>query len=489
MSRNGGGFDDLFGGAGYDDDRDDRRVGGRAERHRTAATSGPGRRRQDRAGYADPGYDEAAYGEAGYGASSHASDDPDSDGYDPAPAGYDPVYADDAGYDGDSAYADDGGYGGGGYGDDGGAGRRGGRGHPEASGGRRPARALPKLIGVLVVVAALLGAGIFGIGKVIGRVGGEPAADYSGIGEGIVVVQIPAGATSSDIGTALAKADVVASGRAFVNVATRDSRALSIQPGTYRLRSKMSAASALDALLDDASSALFRYTISPGDTVRRVLQALSARTGTPLAELEALVRDPSSLGLPDYAGGKLEGYLFPSTYDVAPDTDPVDVLKEAVARFSAYADEHDIAGRARALGREPGAIVIVASIIEKEVANESEGPKVARVIYNRLADDSGRFRRLDMDSTTRYAANEHEGPLTREQLDNDDPYNTRAVPGLPPGAIASPSPWALESALNPADGPWFYFVSMPQTRETVFAANQAEFDVAMAEYHRQGGSE
>ncbi|MEX5633921.1 endolytic transglycosylase MltG [Parafrankia sp. FMc2] len=476
MSRNGGGFDDLF---GYDDDRDDRRVGGRAERRRAAASSGPGRRSQDRAGYDDPGYDEAAYGEVGYGASSHASDDPDSDDYGPAPAGYD----------GDSAYADDGGYGGGGYGDDDGAGRRGGRGHPEASGGRRPTRALPKLIGVLVVVAALLGAGIFGIGKVIGRVGGEPAADYTGIGEGIVVVQIPAGATSSDIGSALANADVIASGRAFVNVATRDSRALSIQPGTYRLRSKMSAASALDALLDGASSALFRYTINPGDTVRKVLLALSERTGTPLAELEALARDPSSLGLPDYAGGNLEGYLFPSTYDVAPDTDPVDILKEAVARFSAYADEHDIAGRARALGQEPGAIVIVASIIEKEVANESEGPKVARVIYNRLADDSGAFRRLDMDSTTRYAMDEYEGPLTQDQLRNNDPYNTRAVPGLPPGAIASPSTWALESALNPAAGPWFYFVSMPQTRETVFAANQAEFDEAMAEYRRQGGSE
>ncbi|KPM55304.1 aminodeoxychorismate lyase [Frankia sp. CcI49] len=485
MSRGADGFDGLFGGAAGDEYDDFEELRRREGRRRAGAASGPGQRRPA------PGTGPQA-ASAAAGGRGVRGDGPydDVDGYDDGPYdGYDGAegydgddYDDDGSYDGENGYDDDP------SGDGRGSGRR-RRGGPDGARERRSGSALPRLIGVLVVVAVLLGAGIIGVGKVIGRIGGEPAADYAGGGEGIVVIQIPAGATSSEIAATLVKADVVASRQAFVNVATQDSRALSIQPGTYRLREKMSAASALDALLDDASSALFRYTINPGDTVRKVLQELSARTGRPMAELEALAKDPSSLGLPDYASNSLEGYLFPSTYDVAPGTDPIDVLKDAVARFNAYAQKTDLVAQARALGETPHDIVIIASIIEKEVANKDEGPKVARVIYNRLADESGGFRRLDMDSTTRYALNEYEGRLTQEQLRSNNPYNTRAVQGLPPGAIASPSTWALESALKPADGPWFYFVSMPQTHETRFAATQAEFDEAMAEYRRQGGSE
>ncbi|MCK9930433.1 endolytic transglycosylase MltG [Frankia sp. Mgl5] len=469
MIRDGDGFDELLDGAGYDD-YDDRDYDDRAYEEQRRAPAGARRSRRGRAGSVD-GRDRAglAAGErepAGYG-----------DGFEPDEAdaygAYGGAYDDDA----------DGGP------DDGAApprrGRDDDRGRP---GGRRPGSALPKLIGVLVVVAVLVGAGIFGVGKVIGRIGGEPAADYAGSGEGIVVVQVPAGATSSEIAGRLAASDVIASRQAFVNLASRDQRALSIQPGTYRLRSKMSAAAALDALLDDASSALFRYTISPGDTVRQVFKELSTRTGTPVADLEAIARKPSTLGLPDYATG-LEGYLFPSTYDVAPGTDPVDVLKEAVARFRANAEEIDLVGRAEAGHVKPQDVVIIASIIEKEVANEGEGPKVARVIYNRLNDTSGRFRRIDMDSTTRYALDEYEGPLTDAQLRQNNPYNTRAVEGLPPGAISNPSTWAIKSALSPAQGSWFYFVSMPQTHETVFATTDAEFQDALDEYHRQGGAE
>ncbi|WP_018503017.1 endolytic transglycosylase MltG [Parafrankia discariae] len=469
MIRDGDGFDELLDGAGYDD-YDDREYG---EQRRAATGARRGRgggpddrgRSRDRAGLAadehDPaGYEEAGLEEAGFEADAYG-----------AYGGYDDVAGDDP---------EDG---------SGPPGRGRGRGAARGrSDGRRPGSALPKLIGVLVVVAALVGAGIFGVGKVVGRIGGEPAADYAGSGEGLVVVQVPAGATSSEIAGRLAASDVIASRQAFVNVASRDQRALSIQPGTYRLRSKMSAAAALDALLDDASSALFRYTISPGDTVRQVFKELSTRTGTPVADLEAIARKPSSLGLPEYATG-LEGYLFPSTYDVAPGTDPVDVLKEAVARFRANAEKINLAGRAASGHVRPQDIVIIASIIEKEVANQDEGPKVARVIYNRLNDETGRFRRIDMDSTTRYAFDEYEGPLSDAQLRANNPYNTRTVEGLPPGAISNPSSWAIESALSPAPGSWFYFVSMPQTHETVFATTDAEFEEALAEYHRQGGAE
>ncbi|MCL9760268.1 endolytic transglycosylase MltG [Frankia sp. AiPa1] len=359
----------------------------------------------------------------------------------------------------------------------------------EPTPGRR-GRALPKLVAVLVIVAALLGLGIVGVGKLVGHVsGGSSAADYAGSGNGIAVVQIPDGATASEIAKELHDADVTASSGAFVKAASANPKSLGIQPGTYRLRSRMSAQAALTALLDPASAAPFRFVIKEGMTVQEVLSGIHDRLGTPMDQLQAIVRNPAQLGVPSYAP-TLEGYLFPSTYDLVPGQDPVALLKSFVTRYKTEAAALNLEQGAAARGETPGQIVTIASIIEKEVANSDEGPKVARVIYNRLADTSGGFRRLDMDSTTRYAQNEYTGPLSHEQLTSStSPYNTRAVPGLPPGAISNPGVWALRSALRPADGTWLYFVSMPQSKVTKFATTQAEWDALQAQYRAEGGRE
>ncbi|ETA01048.1 putative periplasmic solute-binding protein [Frankia casuarinae] len=361
---------------------------------------------------------------------------------------------------------------------------------PGPDGGRR-GRALPKLIAVLVVVAALLGLGIYGVGKVVGHISAGEPADYSGSGEGIAMVQIPAGASTREIAGELHDANVTASVAAFVKAATANPKSLGIQPGTYRLHTRMSAAAALEALLDPASSAPFKFVIKEGMTVREVLTALHERLpGTSMADLEAIAKNPAQLGLPSYAPPNLlEGYLFPSTYDLVPGATPEQLLRSFVDRFKRETAAIDLEGRAAALGVPPKDIVTIASIIEKEVANRDEGPKVARVIYNRLRDTSGRFGRLDMDSTTRYATDGYEGPLTKEQLAQNNPYNTRAVKGLPPGAISNPGVWALRSALEPADGSWFYFVSMPQSKVTVFATTEREWEQAEAQYRREGGRE
>ncbi|WP_235609135.1 endolytic transglycosylase MltG, partial [Frankia casuarinae] len=58
-----------------------------------------------------------------------------------------------------------------------------------------------------------------------------------------------------------------------------------------------------------------------------------------------------------------------------------------------------------------------------------------------------------------------------------------------PGAISNPGVWALRSALEPADGSWFYFVSMPQSKVTVFATTEREWEQAEAQYRREGGRE
>ncbi len=363
-----------------------------------------------------------------------------------------------------------------------------GRGRTGRRGGRRHRGTVPKLIVILVVVAGILGGGIYGAGKVIGRIaGGESAADYAGPGDGSVIIQIQAGSTARDIARVLASADVVRTPAAFVDAAASDERSRSIQPGFYKLRQRERAVDALATLLDARSHALFRLTISEGMTARQVFTTLADRTGQPMSAIEDVVKHPAPLQLPSYATG-IEGYLFPFTYDLQPGASVATTMKMFVDRFRSETASLNIEAGSAALGRSPQDVVTIASIIEREVKNPDEGPKVARVIYNRLADTSGAFRRLDLDSTTRYALNEYEGPLTQSQLNANNPYNTRKVAGLPPGAISNPGRWALESALHPAAGSWMYFVSLPKSNVTIFATTEREWQDALARYKSEGGS-
>ena len=107
----------------------------------------------------------------------------------------------------------------------------------------------------------------------------------------------------------------------------------------------------------------------------------------------------------------------------------------------------------------PYQVVIVASLIEKEVSVPEEGPKVAAVIYNRLAAKMS----LGIDATVRYALKKWTGPLTKSDLEVDSPYNTRKVLGLPPSPIASPGLAALQAALHPAKTNDLYYVLQATT--------------------------
>ena len=104
----------------------------------------------------------------------------------------------------------------------------------------------------------------------------------------------------------------------------------------------MSGQAALDLLLDPASRLLSRVTLPEGLTVDATLQRLAEQTGMPIEELQAAAADPAALGLPAYANGSLEGFLFPATYDVEPDTTPADILRQMVARGVQALDELQI---------------------------------------------------------------------------------------------------------------------------------------------------
>jgi uncharacterized YceG family protein len=127
--------------------------------------------------------------------------------------------------------------------------------------------------------------------------------------------------------------------------------------------------------------------------------------------------------------------------------------------------------KAEELGVTPYEIVIIASLIEKEVNIPEERSLVAAVIYNRLEQDMT----LGIDATVRYALDKWTEKLTSEDLDIDSPYNTRVVKGLPPTPIASPGVAALEAALEPADVDYLYYVLEDTEGNHFFTDSYEEF--------------
>jgi UPF0755 protein len=227
----------------------------------------------------------------------------------------------------------------------------------------------------------------------------------------------------------------------------------------------MSGKAALDLLLDPASRQVTRVTIPEGLTATHVLQRLADDAELPLADLQAAAADPAALGLPAYANGMVEGFLFPATYDIEPGDTAVGVLSEMVAGSVAVLDELQVPEDQR-LG-----LVTEASIVQAEAGSVEDMGKVARVLDNRLADGMP----LQLDTTVNYANGKAGITTTSEDRANQSPYNTYAHPGLPPGAISNPGEEALRAVLDPTPGDWRYFVVVnPDTGETRFAVTAEE---------------
>jgi UPF0755 protein len=332
---------------------------------------------------------------------------------------------------------------------------------------------------IVLVVLGLLVAGAFALVSIgMDRVGDlfQGPEDYSGDGSGSVVFEVQEGDSSSAIGRNLKAAGVVASVEAFTDAAADDPASQGIQVGFYELAEKMSAESALEVLVDPDNLVQNSVTIPEGLRVEDTIKALSQKTGIPVKEFEQALDRPESIGLPSYAEGNAEGYLFPATYAFPPNADATDMLSTMIERWQQAADEADLEGRAKELGYTPGELMIIASLVESEANRDEDRGKVARVIYNRLETDATNGL-LQIDATVNYALGRDLGlGLTTEDLQVDDPYNTRLYPGLPPGPIESPGDAAIEAAANPTEGDWVYYVTVNlDTGETKFTDDYDEF--------------
>ena len=341
---------------------------------------------------------------------------------------------------------------------------------------RRKKRLRRRLVSVMVLVLVLSVVSVAGyqaFNFLHDTIPQEDMSDYEGAGDSAdkVVVTLPAGAGGSQIGSILKEAGVVASVGAFVKAYNANSNASGIQSGTYTLRRGMSAAYAVASLLDPASRKDHTLTVTEGATKRQVKESLMRVGGFTDAQVEEAFADTAAIGLPAVAGGNVEGWLAPSTYDVTADATATELVKSMVSTTVSRLNALHVPAESYQT------VLTKASIVEREVSSSDYYSQVARVIENRLADTGGEtMGKLQMDSTTLYGLGRTGGIPTKAEIeDPSNAYNTHVYPGLPPSPIGSPGEKAISAVLNPQEGPWLYFVTVDLgTGKTLFAATYDE---------------
>jgi UPF0755 protein len=332
-----------------------------------------------------------------------------------------------------------------------------------------------KLLIALVVILVVLG---IGLGLVASVVWGRLHEPFKGYAQAEQFVEIPSGAGTNEIGSRLVERGVVRDLLVFRVALWWTGRARGLKAGEYRFAEPMNAAQVVEKL---ARGDVYtrRITFPEGLTIVDMAKIYESRGFGPAAEFVAAAEDASQIKELDPQAPDLEGYLYPETYAIPRGTPASKLVRLMVARFRAsYTD--DIRAAAEAQGLTTRQLLTLASLVEKETAQEAERPLVAAVYRNRMKIGMG----MQADPTVIYAlqkAGRYDGNIRRSDLEINSPYNTYKHAGLPPGPIASPRQASLQAAANPADVPYLYFVSRNDGTH-VFASTLAEHNRNVHEF-------
>jgi UPF0755 protein len=302
---------------------------------------------------------------------------------------------------------------------------------------------------------------------------------FKGDGNGSVAVTIPKGSGVGQIADVLSNRDVVSSGFLFELRATLSGKRGDLKPGSYTLKRDMSYAAVLDALAKGPGSTLLNVTIPEGRSrreVARLVEPLGLRGSYLRASARSPLLDPRRYGAP--RGSTLEGFLFPSTYQLRRGAATRTLVAKQLSAFTTQIRKVDMRA-ARRVNLTAFDVVTIGSLVEREAQVSSERPLIASVIYNRLHNRM----RLDIDATTRFATGNWTRPLTTRELASPSAYNTRKRVGLPPGPIGNPGLASLEAAAHPAHTSFLFYVVKPGTcGRHAFSSTDAQFQRDLARY-------
>ncbi len=307
-----------------------------------------------------------------------------------------------------------------------------------------------RVLGLLVVLLLLVAGGLFAS---FWTTGGDAVA----AGAPYVLFRVHRGEPLDSVAARLQAHGVIRSALYFRIQADLDHSAGDIQAGTYRLSGREDAAAILRAFVEGAV-ATHKLTVPEGFTISDIAFRLQDQHIVSEAAFVAAAKDFANPFLAKGAAVRyrLEGYAFPTTYELPYGASAQDIADIMYAQW-----ERQFTPAMRALAAKEhlttNQVLTLASLVEKEAFAESERPKIAAVFLNRLK----KGMPLQSDPTVSYAMGQHLTYVSIADTHYPSPYNTYYHAGLPPGPICNPGMPSIEAVLHPADVTYLYFYSLP----------------------------
>jgi UPF0755 protein len=354
---------------------------------------------------------------------------------------------------------------------------------------------------ILVIVAVVL------INRALAY--GEEPRDGAGVD---VEVEVVTGMSFPEIATMLSEKNVIDKPTWFRLYAMWRGETTRVKPGRYTIKDNLTPEAVLEMLIAGVPEKTVKVTLPEGKFMTEFFEILEQHGVAKAKELEAIARDKAVLAKYSIPGESLDGYLFPDTYQFRVPEKPAVVIERLLTRHRevwnsiVQKNPKDTAKLRDKLGWTDREILIMASIVEKEAVDPSERKTIAQVFINRLTSSSFRPKKLQTDPTIRYGCLvplQKSEPCTawiemctkvgkppgcerlrRAQLDDkENPYNTYAHEGLPPGPISNPGRASIAATISPDGSDYFYFVAKSKgSRLHAFAKTASEHERNVQKY-------
>ncbi|KGJ50271.1 aminodeoxychorismate lyase [Clostridium sp. NCR] len=307
-----------------------------------------------------------------------------------------------------------------------------------------------KIVAIIIVIILALIAGY-----IYSQIG-----PYNKSSKKEIIVEIPNGATLTDVADILQENKLIKNKVLFKAVEKVKPNKHGVKAGTYLLRQSYSNSKILSILTDGkVHNDGTKVTIPEGLTYKEVIKSLTDKKLGSSEKYEQLINNPKEF-YTDFAFLKesdiknLEGFLYPDTYYFDKESTEKEVLSAMLKRFEqVYNDKFK--EKQKEMGLTLQQVVNLASIIEKEAVVNEDRPMIASVFYNRLKIGMP----LQSDATLQYAFDKRKERVMYKDLKVDSPYNSYLNKGLPPTPICSPGVKSIEAALYPSNTDYLYFVA------------------------------
>jgi len=271
-------------------------------------------------------------------------------------------------------------------------------------------------------------------------------------------VVIPKGASLKSVAKILKEEEIIRDDRVFLLYCKLSNADSKIKAGKYSLNAAMSVPDIVDKFVSgQALIDTVKLTIPEGYNLEQIVQkiaSLSIVDEQSIWNALAAHYDYDFIDLIPEREKKLEGYLFPDTYELYKDATAEAIIDKMLKRFNSVFTE-EYRNRAKELNMTIDQVITLASIIEREAKLDSERKTISGVFHNRLKKNM----LLQSCATVQYLLKEQKEVLTYKDLEIESPYNTYKYAGLPPGPIASPGQKSIEAALYPEANDYLYFVA------------------------------